>query len=203
MGARLSRSRRSGAHPDVTGWLDRLFVLMQTRGHAHYGEGLSQLDHMLQAAHLAEQRGLSSSMIGAALLHDVGHLVSEEGEADDAPTSDREHERIGARFLAQMFPTSVIGPVAMHVAAKRYLCTVDAAYQIALSAASRHSLQLQGGLMSSEQRCAFERSFWFEEALQLRALDDAAKQTGLASPDLEYFRPLLTALIHRRFDLPH
>ena len=42
------------------------------RGQDHYGEGVSQQEHALQAAWLAEQAGAPAALVVAALLHDIG-----------------------------------------------------------------------------------------------------------------------------------
>ena len=57
------------------------------RGADSYGEHVSQLDHALQCAWLAEEDGASDSLIAAALLHDYGHLF--EGRGDVAERDGR------------------------------------------------------------------------------------------------------------------
>jgi predicted HD phosphohydrolase len=75
----------------------------------------------------------------------------------------------------------------MHVAAKRYLCTVDPAYLGRLSQPSVQSLALQGGAMTSAEVTQFETRAFFQDAVRLRRWDDDAKVVGMATPDLEYF----------------
>jgi predicted HD phosphohydrolase len=56
--------------------VDTFFTLFERRGHAAYfGEPVSQREHALQTAHLADQKGGPDSLIVAALLHDIGHLL--------------------------------------------------------------------------------------------------------------------------------
>ncbi|WP_410211079.1 HD domain-containing protein [Aquirhabdus sp.] len=179
----------------IDAWLDQLFLLMQSRGSAHYGEGISQLDHMLQSAQLAVDMNYPEHLVGAALLHDIGHLLGDEPKDVAAQGIDTKHEQRGSAWLAQVFPESVYVPIALHVAVKRYRCTVDPDYHSSLSHASLLSLALQGGLMSSEQVTAFQNSRWFEEAVALRTLDDYAKKTDAKPAGLQSYRPLLKKMI--------
>ena len=56
--------------------MEEIVELLQQADKRQYGgERVSQLEHALQCAHLAEQAGASSSLIVACLLHDIGHLV--------------------------------------------------------------------------------------------------------------------------------
>ncbi|WP_162818109.1 HD domain-containing protein [Aquirhabdus parva] len=191
-----STSEQMFARPAlIDAWLDLLFLLMQTRGIAHYGEGVSQLDHMLQSAQLAKDRDYSEHLVAAALLHDIGHLLGDEPEDAATQGIDTKHEQRGSAWLAQVFPESVYVPIALHVAVKRYLCTVDSNYHANLSHASRLSLSLQGGPMNSEQVKAFENSRWFKDAMALRSLDDHAKQTNARPSDLQSYRLLLKKII--------
>ena len=62
--------------------VDYLLDLLKTKGaDIQYGnEDVTQLEHALQCAELAEQHKLPGSTIAAALLHDVGHLIYEDGD---------------------------------------------------------------------------------------------------------------------------
>src|SRR6516165_2373433 len=58
---------------DMTSMVDRLLRLLATADASQYGEeSVSQCEHALQCALLAEQAGASGSVIAAALLHDIG-----------------------------------------------------------------------------------------------------------------------------------
>ena len=96
------------------------------RGHLEYGESVTQLQHALQTAVLAEGAGASDTLVAAALLHDFGHLLHAEDAADRG--IDACHEESGAAYLASRFQPAATEPGRLHVAAKRYLCAVDAAY---------------------------------------------------------------------------
>lgn len=172
--------------------LETILQVFQTRGHSRYGgEAISQLEHALQAATLAEQTGAAPALIAACLLHDVGHLLHDLPE--DAPDGghDDEHEQLGAAWLDKHFQPAVVEPVRLHVAAKRYLCAVDQIYDSQLSAPSRQSLALQGGPMTPAQARHFEEHPHFRAAIDLRRWDEAAKVPQLTTPPVEHFLPYL------------
>jgi gamma-butyrobetaine dioxygenase len=148
----------------------------------------------LQTAALAQREGASEALIAAALLHDVGHLLHGRDEDIAARGLDGRHEEAGHAWLARHFSPAVTEPIKLHVAAKRYLCTVDRECECRLSPASRRSLELQGGPMGAEETQKFERHEFCREAVRLRRWDDEAKIPGLAVPGLEHYRALLEAL---------
>lgn len=173
--------------------VDDVLVLFDHWGTDRYDEEVSQLDHALQTAALAHAAHADDHLVAAALLHDVGHLLE---LADDSDRSggvkvDLGHEGRGARWLASIFPPEVTGPIALHVAAKRYRCAVDPAYHDALSAGSTASLVRQGGPMSPPEVQRFEANPAHEAAVALRGWDDQGKVDGLAVPDLASYADLL------------
>ena len=172
--------------------VEEIFRLFEERGDAAYfGEAVSQKEHALQAARLAAQAGAPSALIAAALLHDIGHLLHghEENIADDG--IDGRHEAAGEAWLSRLFGPEVAGPVGLHVAAKRYLCAVDAEYVAQLSPASIKSLELQGGPFDEREAREFETNPHFHAATCLRRWDDEAKVPGLQVPGLEQDRAQL------------
>ena len=60
--------------------VDYLLELLETKGSnmMYGGENVSQLEHALQCAELAEKNKLPKPTIVAALLHDIGHLLYED-----------------------------------------------------------------------------------------------------------------------------
>ena len=170
--------------------LQDLARLYAERGGLHYGEGVTQLEHALQCAILAQEEGSSANLIAAALLHDVGHLLLEEDHVTQTDRDDR-HEILGARVLSGLFDNAVRAPIALHVAAKRYLCFKDTQYFQALSPASQRSLALQGGPFDAEQAMQFENRPYWREAVALRRFDDTGKRDGLSSRSFDTFLPLL------------
>jgi phosphonate degradation associated HDIG domain protein len=176
--------------------VEHIFDLFQKSGADLYlGEEVTQLQHALQAAHFAARDGAPEPLIAAALLHDVGHLMNGAEEATAAV--DLCHEDIGAAWLSNHFPEEVWMPVRLHVAAKRYLCATDSSYVNRLSAASIHSLGLQGGPMTPEGVQEFERSPFCRSAVRLRLWDEEAKDPSLETAGLDSYEPLLKRLLLR------
>ncbi|PHH59498.1 hypothetical protein CDD81_3138 [Ophiocordyceps australis] len=183
---------------------DYIQALLQSSQHTPYvGEPISQLQHSLQCAALAAAAcpPVDEATQIAALLHDIGqyapaaHLtrftapspaqqpvaIANLGDRASTESVGRVgHETLGARLLQALgFSEKVVRLVESHVAAKRYLCTVDAGYRAVLSEASRASLEYQGGDMSDDERRGFAASQWSEEMCRLRRWDDEAKVQGL------------------------
>src|SRR5262245_32648121 len=160
---------------------DEILRIFRQRGGSQYGgEAVTQLEHALQAATFAASEGATPALVTAALIHDIGHLLHDLPEdAPDQGVDDR-HETLAAAWLARRFAPAVVAPVAMHVAAKRYLCAVDADYYGQLSQPSVQSLALQGGPMALEEVQNFESRPFFQDAVRLRRWDDAAKIVGMA-----------------------
>jgi predicted HD phosphohydrolase len=180
----------------VSGVAD-VVALYGTAGHRAYGERISIMSHSLQCAELARADGAGDTLIAAALLHDVGHLIADEQEdVGFRPDSDDDHhEAVGARVLAPVFGPAVARPVALHVQAKRWRCTVEPSSLGELSELSTASLRAQGGLLDDEERRRFEAHPGFAEAVSLRGWDDRAKVVDLRVPPLGAYVELLESLV--------
>ena len=174
--------------------VERLAGLFADQGGELYGgEAVTQLEHALQAAQLAEQEDSPSHEIVSALLHDVGHLIHDLGDDCAERGIDDIHERAGSDWLETEagFHSAVTQPVKLHVPAKRFLCAVDADYHASLSEASQLSLSLQGGPFTGDQVAAFRKTPYSESAVRLRTWDDKAKTPGLPTPSLQHFLSLI------------
>ncbi|MFN8926432.1 MAG: HD domain-containing protein, partial [Rhodospirillales bacterium] len=80
---------------------DELLGIHDGRATGRYGlSSVNQLQHALQAATKAEANGEPASLIVAALLHDVGHMVNDLGEDPASYGGEVRHEEEGARCLA-------------------------------------------------------------------------------------------------------
>jgi phosphonate degradation associated HDIG domain protein len=174
--------------------VDYLIRLFRDRGDAAYlGEPVSQTEHALQTAWAAEQAGAGSTLIVAALLHDIGHLLHDLPEDSALAGIDDAHEIRGASWLDQHFGPGVAEPVRLHVHAKRFLCSTDPTYLGLLSEASLRSLQVQGGPFAPDEAAQFRNHPYAEMAVALRRFDEQAKVPGLPTPALEHFLPHLEA----------
>jgi [1-hydroxy-2-(trimethylamino)ethyl]phosphonate dioxygenase len=176
--------------------VEQIFDIFERQGdEAYFGEPVSQKEHALQAAHQAEQEGAPDSLIVAALLHDIGHLLHGLPEEIADRGTDGRHEEVGEAWLSRYFGPEVAAPCRLHVAAKRYLCAVDPEYAGQLSPASVQSLALQGGPFTSAEARDFEQRPYYREAIRLRRWDDLAKIPGLDVPGLEHYRGRLEVAV--------
>jgi len=171
-----------------------LALLASGGGAAYFGEPVTVLEHSLQAALYAHRKNWGPALVAAALLHDVGHLLHSEGEDAAARGLDTRHEELAAEALAAHLPATVLEPIRLHVAAKRYLCRANPSYFAGLSAASVESLALQGGPMTAAEARAFLALPHARQAVSLRHADDVAKVPGLQTPGLHAYRPLIAML---------
>ncbi len=148
--------------------LHELFALYERYGAEAYGEAVTQTEHIVQSAQLAEREDYDEEVVLAAFLHDVGHLYA---SATDASATDAsavaesaalptqadasvgaygatEHAQLGSDYLRQRgFSDRLTRLIENHVRAKRYLTFTQPGYYDELSEASRQTLRLQGGPM--------------------------------------------------------
>ena len=162
--------------------------LFLRHGHSQYsGEPVTQLQHALQTALLAEQAGADDELVTAALLHDLGHLLGMHAQTPTLRGIDDLHQFLVLSFLRGMFGHRVLNAVQWHVDAKRYLCATRPGYLAALSPDSQRSLALQGGVFSTSEASRFMDRPQVEEAIALRLWDDQAKQPDLHTPALAHY----------------
>lgn len=167
---------------------DDIALLFQRHGGTQYsGEPVTQTEHALQTALLAEQAGADDELVTAALLHDLGHLLHDHGETPTLRGVDDLHQYAALPFLRGLFGPRVLDAIRWHVDAKRYLCATQPHYQASLSADSQRSLVLQGGVFSADAAQAFIARPHAQDAVRLRLWDDQAKAAGLPTPDLDHY----------------
>jgi phosphonate degradation associated HDIG domain protein len=177
--------------------LDDVIALYRDRGHRHYGESVTELQHALQCATFAQQAAEAPVVIAACLLHDYGHLCHDLGENVADQGIDARHENIGASQLGGLFADEIVEAGRLHVAAKRYLCWKEPGYFEGLSEASKKSLHLQGGPMNDTEAREFESQPYFETAVRVRRYDDMGKVADMKILELESFRPLLETFLRK------
>ena len=170
--------------------LDELFSLYENHGQRTYGEDVTGLEHALQCARHAVNDGATRDLIAAALFHDVGWFLTDEGEEEDTVPVNGDHAATGARILSPLLGPAVAQPVALHVVAKRWRCTIDPDYFDELSEASQITFIAQGGSLNTDERARFEAHPGFVTAMALRSWDDRAKVPGLDVPGLDHYRSL-------------
>jgi len=168
-----------------------VFSLYEKFGDEDYiGEPVSQVEHMSQAAALAQAEGYDDEVVLAAFFHDIGHLCAEAGEAESMDgMGNVDHEQIGADFLLERgFSERVANLVQGHVIAKRYLTYKYPEYYNRLSDASKATLNFQGGVMSAAEAADFELNPDAELIVRLRYWDDMAKEINTPVDNIDYLK---------------
>jgi predicted HD phosphohydrolase len=180
-----------------------LAALAGAAAHRYGGEAVSELEHALQCAELAREGAADEELQLACLLHDVGRyaidqsLVADTLEATRVGPRARGHHEVGADLLAPWVSERVAWCVRQHADAKRYLCATEPGYLDRLSAASRHTLALQGGVMSADEATRFAGHRWALDAVALRRWDDEAKVVGKRTRSLDEWVPLVRRGVSR------
>ena len=88
-----------------------LFDYMERKGQSFYDESVTQLEHACQCANQAQLHDGSTTQVTSALLHDMGHFLLDEHNAEsDFLDEDQNHEEIGANYLEPFFPGSGHNP---------------------------------------------------------------------------------------------
>ena len=151
------------------------------------GEPVTQLQHALQTASMAEAAGADDELVTAALLHDLGHMLNDQGATPTLHGVDDTHQYFAIPFLRGVFSERVLEAIRLHVDAKRYLCSVQPDYHAELSEDSKRSLVLQGGVFNVSTAAQFIARNGAAEAVQLRLWDDLAKAPDCVTAPLAHF----------------
>lgn len=186
---------------------ENIFDLFTLHGESDYiGEPVTQIEHMVQAAMLAEKDGQSKEVILAALFHDIGHLIQLDYKTNDKSNKFdkainnletmgnygiKNHEKIGAEFLRLNginYPIPEL--VENHVKVKKYRTYKDKEYYNKLSPASLKTLEYQGGPMTKIEAEEFEEDPLFSLSLKIRDYDDAAKVENMEIKSLDYYKEM-------------
>ncbi|OOQ57174.1 phosphohydrolase [Mucilaginibacter pedocola] len=177
--------------------VDEVFALYELHGDEDYiGEPVSQLEHMSQAAVLAEAEGYDGEVILAAFFHDIGHLCATSESMDGMGNID--HEKLGHDYLVERgFSERLAGLVNAHVIAKRYLTYKYPEYYEKLSPASKVTLGFQGGVMSAEEAAAFETNPDADLIVRMRYWDDEAKLEHIPVDNVAHLKELALAHLKR------
>ena len=184
--------------------MEEIIQIYKTYGNSDYiGEEVSQIEHALQSALLAEKMYPDDyEFIVACLLHDIGHIIPPSNNDNCVKVETmgnlgiKNHENRGADFLLQNgFSARVAFLVASHVNAKRYLAGKDPTYFSHISLASCKTLSYQGGPMNDEEINEFETQEWFKDAVMVRYIDDKAKIKGCETKTIDDYRKMIEKII--------
>lgn len=181
--------------------VDEIFALYEQFGGADYiGEPVSQLEHMSQAAALAQNEGYDDEVILAAFFHDIGHLCAGESEAESMDgMGNVDHEKLGADYLLERgFSKRIATLVQGHVLAKRYLTYKNPDYYSKLSDASKATLTFQGGVMTGKEARIFELDPDADLIVRMRYWDDKAKENNIPVNNIPFLKKIaLQHLLHQ------
>lgn len=176
--------------------VEEIFRLYQQYGSEDYGENVSQLMHMMQAAQHAKLEGAVDEMVIAAFLHDIGHFIESENTMDIY--GNHAHDQLGGAYLIGLgFNERMARLVSSHVLAKRYLTFKDSNYYETLSEASKITLQYQGGPMNADEAILFEADPLKDLYIKIRYWDDLGKtpEIEVTSDELNQMRALIIAYL--------
>lgn len=170
-----------------------VFALYELHGNEDYiGEPVSQIEHMSQAAALADAEGHDDEVVLAAFFHDIGHLCATAESMDGMGNVD--HEKLGSDYLLERgFSVRLANLVNGHVVAKRYLTFKYPEYYNKLSPASRVTLGFQGGVMSAAEAEAFEQHPDADLIVRMRYWDDEAKLQHIPVDNVGYLKEMALA----------
>ncbi|MEX6687233.1 HD domain-containing protein [Danxiaibacter flavus] len=156
--------------------VDELFSLYDKYGDEDYGEGVTQLMHMIQCAKLALSEQADNDMVLAAFFHDIGHFL--EHAEDMGGYGRKDHDKLGRDYLLEHgFSDKIADLVASHVETKRYLTYAEDGYYDKLSDASKMTLKYQGGPMTEDEAAAYAKDPLLESYIKIRHWDDLGKDT--------------------------
>ena len=176
--------------------IDFINKIYEEKGGEGYGEHVTQLQHALQGATIAVERGYDTEIVVAVLLHDIGHLMDCEEQMGKLGTVN--HEDVGADYLLVLgFSYRLSELVRNHVKTKKYLVARNEEYRKNLSDASLGTLEYQGGPMTSEECDEYEKTEFFQDHLKVRELDDLAKEKDVKTHTWDYFLPLIEKCLNK------
>jgi 2-amino-1-hydroxyethylphosphonate dioxygenase (glycine-forming) len=163
----------------------------------YIGENISQKEHYLQCAMLAEKDNCEKEVIIGALLHDIGHLISIENNLEQIGVyGAKNHEKIGYDFAINYnLGKKIAHLIEYHVQTKRYLVTTDKNYYNNLSDASKKTLEKQGKMMNEKEIIEFNNNPYFKDDLKIREYDDKAKLEDIKLKSLDYYLNIIDTYI--------
>ncbi len=182
--------------------LDQIEGLFHLTGDQPYGgTPVTQAEHARQTAALALAENAAPSLVTAALLHDLGHLIIQHPDVVRVDGADYKHQYFVLPFLRDLFGPDVLEPIRLHVEAHRYLCYLEPDYLGPRNSAARRALDLAGGVFDAAQASEFAAIPWAPEAIRLRRWDDQACQAAAEPPPLSYFLEIAAGVARRHQEL--
>lgn len=170
-----------------------------------YGDSsVSEQEHALQCAELADGAGADEALVMASLLHDVARFaVPQEMVLDTLQNAEshqdaKSHGEMAAQLLANLLPPRALFCIRYHGEAKQYLCETSPGYREKLAEASITTMRIQSRETSAEQLSTLASHQWWKDALRVRAWDDAGKVSGRQTRTLDYWLGRLARYVESR-----
>ncbi len=165
----------------------------------HAIEPVLNIEHVSQAAALAEEEGFEDEVILAAFFHNIGYLFTMDEKTKSKFDPDNiDQERLGADFLRERgFSERVASLVESNVIAQRYLSYKYPEFYNHLSEADKLTLELHGGRMTPKEAAKFELNPDADVFLRLRYWDDKAKQVNKQLPDIRHIKLLMMSHLYK------
>lgn len=180
--------------------IDEIFQLYEDYGNNKYmiGEEVTQIEHMIQTAMIAERESAGTEIILAAFLHDIGHLLGYKNnykQMGEFGTVD--HDKLGGNYLrSKNFPEQICKLVENHVNAKRYLVTVNPYYYETLSNSSKMTLKYQGGKMNDEEMYEFDKDPLKNIYFKFRRWKERSKEINVKLNSIETYKDLMYDILY-------
>jgi len=183
-----------------SGCYEELIEVFDKYGGDRYmaGEAVTQKNHVLQAAYLAEKAGAPEEIIIALLFHDIGRVI-EDDLIGNEPALHELHDDLGANWLQERnFPKVVSDLLRYHTLAKIFLCQEESDYYDHLSLPSQDSYHIQKEKYSKKPDAIdrFNALPYRSWILTARKCDDMAKDAYLDwsvgdIPDFDHYREMI------------
>ena len=177
----------------------------QTAAKTQYGEeAVTELEHSLQCAELADQAAADEELVLACLLHDVARFAVPQDDVSDTLQKAKVHNAAkghgvkAAELMDGFLPERSLFFIQHHAEAKQYLCQTHPGYKDKLSSASIKTLQVQSQDTDQQKLDELAAHPWWPDAVRLRVWDDAAKVKGKQTRSLNYWLDRLNQFLESR-----
>jgi len=162
------------------------------------GEAVTQKNHVLQAANLAEKAGAPEVVVIGLLFHDIGRVIEDDLIGNESILHEV-HDDLGADWLKRHnFPSEVVDLIRYHTLAKLVLCDEKPGYYHHLSLPSQESYHIQKEkyLQNGETLDYFNSLSYRSWIVSARKCDDMAKDPHLDwergdIPDFDHYREMI------------
>lgn len=172
----------------------RALELMLETADYDFGEEITHLEHAMQTYYHLKDQDLELRVAG--FWHDLGHSYCQSQsqamlDEDGTILGMNDHDSLVKQHFTGTLTDRICQIMGMHTIAKRYQCERDGIEKLSL--ASTKTLDLEGGLLSDEERTRFTEDIHFKDALILRNADNAGKDPAFSKD--KYPKLLLSAIL--------